>query len=373
MSKIDIPANLSKKINGINKTGKIKLRIRITKTNIGSLYLDYWNKYIGKREYMYLDLFLDLTRSSKNSDLTKLEMAIAMRNQKENILAKEKNQFLLNYSAEVDQKEDIYLISYINELINRKSKQRATWNVTVFHLKNFLREGDILLIKVDRKFCLKFKEYLLTKVSAHSAKTYFGKLKATLNIAIEEEIIEKNAASKILIRFPEPQKEYLTDEEIKKLIKTSCNNINIRNAFLFSCFTGLRVSDIIRLKQENIKEGYLHFRQKKTKDLVTLKLSISALKILKQATIQAGEYIFELPTTGYINHILKEWMKKAGINKHITFHCGRHTFATMCLTHDVDIYTVSKLLGHTDLASTEVYAKIIDKKKDSAVDKLPSF
>jgi len=121
--------------------------------------------------------------------------------------------------------------------------------------------------------------------------------------------------------------------------------------YLFACKHGgralLRIEDTDKERnkseyEENIKEGYLHFRQKKTKDLVILKLSASALNILKQATpIQTGEYIFELPTTGYISYILKEWMKKAGINKHITFHCGRHTFATMCLTHDVDIYTVS--------------------------------
>ena len=66
-------------------------------------------------------------------------------------------------------------------------------------------------------------------------------------------------------------------------------------------------------------------------------------------------------------------IQKAGINKRITFHCGRHTFATMCLTYDIGIYTVSKLLGHTDVKHTQIYAKLIDKKRDEAIDKLPAI
>ena len=83
--------------------------------------------------------------------------------------------------------------------------------------------------------------------------------------------------------------------------------------------------------------------------------------------------IFDLRNNTQICNAIKKWVQKAGINKHITFHCARHTFATMCLTYDVDIYTVSKLLGHRDIGSTQIYAKLIDKKKDEAIDKLPSL
>jgi site-specific recombinase XerD len=70
---------------------------------------------------------------------------------------------------------------------------------------------------------------------------------------------------------------------------------------------------------------------------------------------------------------MHQLIEQTDIQKKITFHCGRHTFATLCLTYDIDIFTVSKLLGHTDVKNTQIYAKLIDKKKDQAIDKLPTF
>lgn len=106
-----------------------------------------------------------------------------------------------------------------------------------------------------------------------------------------------------------------------------------------------------------------------------MKLHPEALRIVNDKRLVANENdkVFDLKSHQVTTKYLKRWVKDTGINKKITFHCARHTFATLCLTHDIDLYTVSKLLGHRDIKSTQIYAKLIDKKKDEAIDKLPEL
>ena len=147
---------------------------------------------------------------------------------------------------------------------------------------------------------------------------------------------------------------------------------DIKNAYLFSCFCGLRISDIMLLKWKNIikdRGAYtLEIVMKKTKDPIYLPLSDQALKWLpSQSGKTAEDKVFYIPLFNYVNPALAEWAKKAGLNKHMTFHTARHTFATMMLTLGADLYTVSKLLGHSDVKITQVYAKIVNQKKNDAV------
>lgn len=167
---------------------------------------------------------------------------------------------------------------------------------------------------------------------------------------------------------------FLVEEEIKILAQTECPlKDHVKKAFLFSCNTGLRYSDIESLKWENIKNNTVQINQKKTKGLLYIPMNNNAKKIIEsiRAEENESEYIFKMYTTlTHNNYILKEWSKKANINKHVTFHTSRHTYATWMLTKGTDIYTVSKLLGHKDLKTTEIYAKIIDETKVNAVNKL---
>lgn len=161
-------------------------------------------------------------------------------------------------------------------------------------------------------------------------------------------------------------------------MQTPSPDREIKNAFIFSCYTGLRISDIRELTFDRIRNVYLDFRQQKTQGVERMKLHPKAFEILEEQKERRRHSedgkIFLLPLdSGTINKVVRNWMKTAGVKKKITFHCSRHTFATMCLTFDIDIYTVSKLLGHRDLKTTQIYAKLIDKKKDEAIDKLPSF
>jgi len=148
----------------------------------------------------------------------------------------------------------------------------------------------------------------------------------------------------------------------------------LKNGFLFGCWTGLRLSDIEKLKWSEIQDNYLVFRQKKTKGVERMKLHKNALNILEnQKLISDQSNVFQMPQRATGQRILRDWIRSSGIKKNVTFHSARHTYATLLLTFGVDIYTVSKLLGHKDIKTTQVYAKLIDLKKDEAVDRLPEI
>ena len=139
------------------------------------------------------------------------------------------------------------------------------------------------------------------------------------------------------------KRDYLTIDEVKRLIATPCRNETVRNAYLFACNCGLRLGDVRKLRWGDIAQdnGGKH---------------------------DAGSLVFEhLPGDTCINNILKTWAADAGITKSVTYHQSRHTFATMLLTLGADLYTVCKLLGHSDVKTTRIYAKIINKKKEDAI------
>ena len=205
---------------------------------------------------------------------------------------------------------------------------------------------------------------------------YYSCLCGALNAAVRAEIILSNPFDKIAstdkIRVPESTREYLTIDEIKQLIATDCKRENIKNAFLFSCFCGLRYSDICKITWGQITQDgeqmRIQLQMQKTKDPLYLPISEQAQKYMPhRGTASANDPIFNIFTEVYTNTIIAEWTKAAGITKKVTFHVARHTFATMMLTLGADLYTTSKLLGHTKLETTQVYAKIVNKKKDEAV------
>jgi integrase len=157
--------------------------------------------------------------------------------------------------------------------------------------------------------------------------------------------------------------------------KEECEIEIMKKAFLFSALTGLRWSDINKLiwsEIQNSKEigNYIRFTQKKTKGTETLPFNEDALKLLGKRGAPKDRVFEGLKYSAWHNLKLQQWAMKAGISKTITFHCARHTYATLQLTLGTDIYTVSKLLGHKDLSTTQIYAKIIDERKTLAASKI---
>ena len=361
-------SKLLKKIDSSNHNKKIKLRYRPTNNKGYTLYLDLWND--GKRQYEFLKLYLTGKTTSIKEDTETIRLAYAIRDKKEIDLIQKRTGFELS-----EEKSKANFIDYFSNLANKKNHHN--WNSCLKHLIDF-GGSNILFKDINGKFSEDFKDYLMSKLDQNTSQSYFAKFKAALNTAVREEVIKENPAKNVTIPKRDTTREFLTFEELKKLIDTPAPDIEVKNAFIFSCFTGLSISDIRELTFDRINEGYLDFRQQKTQGVERLKLHPKALEIItnqkERRKNSEDNKVFLLPLdTTTMSKVINNWMRAAEIKKKITYHCSRHTFATMCLTFDVDIYTVSKLLGHRDLKTTEIYAKLVDKKKDEAIDKLPNL
>ena len=254
------------------------------------------------------------------------------------------------------------------------------------HLQVFLAEKypePVYLDKVDKDFCTAFAGYLqsarnlrvrnVSKPLAESTrKRLFAQFGALLGKAVRSGRLSENPVDR-MDRADKPKavpsaRTYLTPDEIRRLYACPSGPERVRNAFLFSCFCGLRWSDVKSLTWDDIRKEKDRFviakRMEKTQEWVITPLSQEAVSFLPPRT---GNLVFNLPTSTAANADLKRWAKAAGIRKKITFHTARHTFATLLLTLGADLYTTSKLLGHTNITTTQIYAEVVDEKKSRAV------
>jgi integrase len=356
----------------INHMHKIKIRIRKNTSGLYSIFLDKWEN--GKHKYEFLDFTLNLIRTTSQSDAEKL---LGIRNYRDKL------EILRNNDNEPNpgRYESANFIRIFNALAEEKNEgNKKKWISTIKHLETFA--GDVLLIKeITPSFCFKFFNYLKSNNSRSTPKIYYKVFSAALNYLVNEQKLHVNPARiaaqrsdfKTIARtLNEKEREFLTRSEIKKLLKLKTEYLNIKNAFIVSCFTGLRLGDIRSLKSQHIQEDHIVIEQNKTSEVVHIPIhdTISQLLSIKAKSTSPRTNLFNLPDTKIINKRIGQMLSSLEINKHITFHCARHTFATLCLSSDVDIYTVSQLLGHKDLKTTQIYAKIIDTKRSAAIKKL---
>ena len=272
---------------------------------------------------------------------------------------------------------------YCDKLIEARNSPRlaSSWGNALTHLKRSAGE-DLTFGQMNRDLFERYKSYLLQKLSNNAAQMYYARIKTILHQAVRDGIIQVNPATLVSpIRKEEKLPGFLTLKEVQILAQTPCPNHSVKAAFLFSCFSGLRYSDAKALTWDRIVDGYLEFQQRKTGVAERLPLSSQALDILERQKAAAKnetvrkEYpdniVFFLPRHSTVYKELNTWAKAAGLNKIVSFHKARHTFATLALSSGVDIYTTSKLLGHKCLQTTQIYAKVIDEKKREAVSLLP--
>lgn len=170
---------------------------------------------------------------------------------------------------------------------------------------------------------------------------------------------------------------YLTIDEVKRLAKVECEYPQIKAAFLFSCLTGLRRSDVLRITWGDVYEQgeftRLIFKQKKTNGQEYLDITQEARVLMGERGKPTEHPFSNIHSPTCTNKAIQEWVLRAGIDKKITFHCARHTFATMMLDIGTDLYVVSKLLGHREIGTTQIYARVMDKNKQAAVAAIPSI
>jgi len=349
----------------------VKLRTRKISGGLLSYYLDIYQD--GNRYYEYLKLYTkpdskinkQFNKDIKNfAETIYLKRAIAIIAANHNIIP--------SHIRNTD------FVDYFKKITKTKNPSNSAWASTYKILEEYTKNythGVCKISNIDKRWIIKFRDHLLDCVSNNTARTYYGKIKAALNEAVRDEIIQSSPASivKGIEKVP-TLPTYLELNEVQKLANTECRRIEVKKAFIFACHTGLRVSDIKNLKCENVKEDHLDFVIKKTKIRLSIPLSETAKRILNERSEKEGVVkIFDLPDKTTIGRIVKEWSKSAGISKHITFHVSRHTFATLQIAAGVSVYVVQKLLGHKDITSTLIYAHVMDTTKQKAIDKLPAI
>ena len=352
----------------------VTLRQREMPSGRTSLYLDI--KLNGQRKYEYLKLYLERGNSAEVRTHNKqtLMYAEAIRAQR---LLEVRN---MRYGLESAQSPDTLFLPIFDSLNkNNEVGTRHTKETTRKHILEFDRE-DITFRDITPIWVGKFEQHLTKKgLRKSSISTYMSVLNSVMNHAVKENIIAKNPMQGF-VKFHrvESERSYLTIEELRQLSSTPIKprHENVRKAFLFSCLTGLRVSDIVAITWGQVSTvgtlTRITFKQKKTQGLQYLDINEQAAELMGERG-EASEHIFYLHALNLVNTQLRKWAENAGITKHITFHSGRHTFAVMMLDLGADIYTVQKLLGHRNINTTQIYAKILDKNKQEAVQKIPDI
>jgi len=327
-----------------------------------------------------------LTAIEKKHNEEALKIGESIRQKRENFL--NKPEIYSEYEKEQLRLKDIKnrcFVEYFEKLANkRKDSNHSNWISALKYFKTFTN-STIKFGELNENVFEDFKEYLLntksnksskTKLSTNSAVSYFNKVKATLRQAFKDGLLQTDLNSKIeSIKAAETRREYLTLEELNELVKTPCNNDLLKRAALFSAMTGLRFSDIQKMtwsELEYIKgQGwFLNFSQKKTKGVESMPISEQAYSLLGEKKESKIKVFEGLEYSAYNNKHLYQWIGAAGITKDITFHCFRHTYATLQLFNGTDLYTVSKMLGHKDLKTTQIYAKIVDVAKRETTNKI---
>ena len=372
---------------------KIYLRKKVNANGTTSLFLEYYSGYSKdskgrikhKRKYQFLDIQIHTepkNQKQRNENKDLLEIA--------NNILKKKQIEGLNSDFEItpDDKLKINFIEYFQNSIDKRNYKDSTlkaFEITLKHLLDYCNPDTTTFKNIDENFVTGFKSYLdklvifdNQKLKNNSKRLYFNAFKTIILQAYRSGILKKNPLLNIKsYSLQDTEKIYLTVEEIQKLNDTECKKPLLKRAFLFSCFTGLRFSDIYNLKWNQLNKDSgntkIAFKMRKTGRQEYLTLSKQAMKYLGNKGNPDSKIFEGLKYDMTVNKGLIKWIMRAGINKEITFHSARHSFATMLLTSGVDLYTVSKMLGHSKIETTQIYAKIINQKMIEAVNKIPEL
>lgn len=373
---------------------KVHLRKRKqTKQGSISLYLEIYKGTTttpdGKtkvlRDYEYLNLYLiDKARNpiDKQKNKETLQLAESIKAKRELEIKNGQYGFSSGFKASTN------FVEYFRDEAEKRLQSKGNygnWDSSLKHLTNFAGE-KVTFREIDSGFCERFKDYLINEAKTSSGKnlssstvsSYFSKFRACLKKAVKEKVVLSNPCDEVSTpRVVENKREYLTMDELKAVVQAECRYEILKRAFLFSCLTGLRWSDIQKLQWSEVQQSNdgwrIVFHQKKTRGLQYLDISRQARNYLGEPANPDERVFTGLKYSSYMNVALSQWMMRAGITKQITFHCARHTFAVLQLTLGTEIYTLSKLLGHSELRTTQIYAQIIDEKKREAVNKIPDI
>jgi integrase len=349
-----------------------------------SLYLDFYPPIKGsdgkftRREYLNRYVYeKPKTQEQKLHNKENLIFAEGLKNKREKDILNEQDGI---FNSQNKKRDFIEFFLGLCEKRKESDGNYGNWLSALHYLKSFTG-GKCKMGELTEDFCNKFKEYLLQanrlntvkglRLSQNSALSYFNKFRCAINEAFDARLLNENPLRHIKgIQQKESKREFLTQEELQLLSQTECDLEALKIAAIFSALTGLRWSDIESLMWGDIQKTasghFLHIVQNKTVDVIMHPISETAVKVLGKRG-KPSEKVFEgLKYSDSNNDKLKRWILKAGINKKITLHNFRHTYATLLLNKGADIFTVSKMLGHKNIKTTMIYAKVLSETKINA-------
>lgn len=374
----------------------IEIRTRELKNGNRTIYLDYYDK--GKRWYEYPKLYLvpDSAPHAKELNKNAMDKAVAIRAKR-----------LLGETPEEDgsplkEADKILVSTWMDEYVKA---MHANAGLSPDYLKHFdtlirmvngylshIKSPRLTMDRIDRDFYRGFLHYMTdiyecrtsdgnTRRFAKSTMHLFQlKMNTMLNQAVRDGVIKCNPYHLLSrderIKKPSDRRDFLTREELHRLMEVKTQSTTTKMAFIFCCFTGLRYSDLKQLKWGNIEKSPSGMvirieAMKKTEKPVTVPLGTNAMAWLPERGDKTQyDLVFDIGTCGGCNAALKTMAKRAGISKRVSFHTSRHSFATLTLAATNDIATVSQLLGHTSVATTQIYAEVLMDDKVAAVNKL---
>lgn len=295
----------------------------------------------------------------------------------------------------------IQLISYINKhieeitlkeehAINTINHYKASRNIYAAFVKKIYKQDDIFINQLDFEFVNKFDLYLMKKhkdalgrnIKRNTANKHHSRLRTLLHKAVKEDIIGVNPYSNFQLKNKPSNRTYLTSEEVTRIRDLDFSNNRsldrVRDFFLFSCYTSLRYSDAYELKKDDIlvlESGtkLISIEMEKTKEAVQIPIVPDAERIIEKYKDDAARVIHGFILPRYSNQKLNNYLKQIGVmanlTKELSHHVARHTFATVALNNGIPIEAVQKILGHNNLRTTQVYAKMMTSTLEKEMEK----
>ena len=367
----------------------IKLRRKKLANGNTSLFLDVYIDGQRRKEYLKLYLIPEKSSTAKEQNIKTLEIAETIRAERIINLQANKSEFFQKENKTLNTPFVKYMEKEVEKMKGiRTQNYIRRYTTSVNWVKKF--DSKTALKDVDKRWIQRYLKFLsitpgkygkiLNQNTIHEYLIYIANV---LNNAVREGLITSNPTKSLNVadrpKKYESKREFLTAEEIKKLVDVPSPEKynNIRGAFLFSCFSGLRYSDIQQLRWEHIKEYregvVIEKKLQKTQNMLNLPLGKRAISFLPERKGDKDS-VFKLPKSmATVEMYIKLWSEFAKIDKHVTFHTARHTFAVSILTCGGDIYTLSKLLGHKKITTTQIYADILEETKKNTMNLLDTI
>ena len=359
----------------------VTLRTRPLKNGMLSYYLDYYPGYRdqetmktirheGLNIYIYAN---PKNERERNFNATMSEKAEAIRCRRFESIVNDRYDFFDRHKLKAD-----FLEYYRRQL--RKHDQK--WEFVYHHFYNFVH-GKCTFEEIDIDLCNKFREYLLNakqlrrdgRISKNSASGYWSTFRGLLKILYRNQLIKTNINDFLdKIETEDTPKDYLSVEELYKLAETPCKKPILKTAALFSCLTSLRISDILSLQWHEIIDfaaggKCVHTITQKTKTEDIIPISDEALQLIGYSPEKTG-LVFKGLKRSWTQQPMKEWIRKAGITKNITFHSYRRTYATLQGAAGTDIRTIQSNMAHKSITTTQRYMKVVDSNKREASNRI---